>query len=205
MSHRTLTPADVVYVRANFSTLAELCAGRAERPEQVEELIGQSLLPAPSYVLDDRTGMFPPDYFRLVDDAGGPLLLQEHFARRHRAASNAEGANPAVFDADWKAYLNGIYGVCLCEVTPENIVRKGVLVSSLCELLVLARPLSREWRETLRAQVDELDALEREFAPHYDRDSARFGRPPTRDLLITAARERFPDVFADDTVDEQAA
>jgi hypothetical protein len=55
-------------------------------------------------------------------------------------------------------------------------------------LLTAARSLRREG-------VDELDLLECEFSPHYDRNG-RFGRPPTRDLLITAARQRFPDVFA---------
>jgi hypothetical protein len=44
--------------------------------------------------------------------------------------------------------------------------------------------------------VEELDGLERQFAPDYDRNERRFGRKPTRDLLIDAARERYPDVFA---------
>jgi hypothetical protein len=84
-------------------------------------------------------------------------------------------------------------------VTPETIVRKRVLVSSLCELLVLASPVSRKWRQALQAQVDELDTLEREFAPDYDRGDDQ-ARPPTRDLLIAAARERYLDVFTDAAV-----
>ena len=80
-------------------------------------------------------------------------------------------------------------------MTPETIVRKARLVSSLCELLVLARPADPEWRERLRAEVDELDQLEREFSPDYDRNEERFGCKPTRDLLIAAARERYADVF----------
>jgi Family of unknown function (DUF6058) len=90
----------------------------------------------------------------------------------------------------WRAY-----GVCLRELTPETIVRKTDLVSSLCELLVLARPTSREWRRSLREQVEELDELERNFAPDFDRGAGQ-ERLPTRDLLITAARERYPDVFS---------
>jgi hypothetical protein len=54
----------------------------------------------------------------------------------------------------------------------------------------------RKWRAVLRAQVDELDALEREFAPDHDRSDEQ-ERAPTRDLLIAAAYERFPDVFAE--------
>lgn len=183
--------ADFAYIGANYLTLEELCAGRAEMPRQVQALIEQGLLPRPSYVLDDGTGMFPADYFALVDEAGGPSALRAHFVARYRAAS----AKNEELERDWEAYLAGIYGVCLREVTPEAIVRKSVLVTSLCELLVLASPQSREWREALRAQVDELDALEREFTPDYDRSGVH-GRPPTRDLLIRAARERFPEVFA---------
>jgi hypothetical protein len=187
--------ADDVYIRANYMTLNELCSGRAETPEQVEALIEQGLLPQPSYVLDGGTAMFPADYFRLVDEAGGARKLREHFAERHRAATAATRAASDDLGQDWEGYMGGVYGVCLREVTPEAIVRKSVLVSSLCQLLVLARPRSRDWREALRAQVEELDALEREFAPDYDR-GAEQERPPTRDLLIKAARERYPEVFA---------
>ena len=75
-------------------------------------------------------------------------------------------------------------------------MRKAALVSSLSELLILPRPRDAEWRRALREQVDELDAVEREFSPDYDR-SDEHERPPTRDLLIEAARARYPDVFAD--------
>ena len=192
MGESVFTEADLAYLRANFATLDELCAGRAESARDVRELIERRRLPQPSYVLPDGTGMFPGDYFQLVDDAGGIERLREHFAARHRRASLANGASPDELERDWDAYLDGTYGVCLRDVTPETIVCKAVLVSSLCELLVLARPRDPEWRGELREQVAELDALEREFAPDYDRDVSRFGRPPTRDLIIAAARERFP-------------
>ncbi|MGH3094268.1 MAG: DUF6058 family natural product biosynthesis protein, partial [Gaiellaceae bacterium] len=51
------------------------------------------------------------------------------------------------------------------------------------------------WQAGLRRAVDELDELERPFAPHYDR--ARFGAPSSRDRLITAVREAYPTVFAE--------
>ena len=184
------TAADLAYIRTNYVTLDELCAARDEGPAEVRLLIDEGLLPRPSYVLDDGTEIFPADYFRLADEAGGPAALRAHFAERLRAAGGEE------VESDWRAYLAGIYGVCLREVTPEAIARKARLVSSLCELLVLARPADPEWRERLRSEVDELDELEREFSPDYDRNEERFGRKPTRDLLVAAARERYPDVFA---------
>jgi hypothetical protein len=196
MSIGGFTEADLAYIRSNYVPLAELCAGRRESVPEVEALINERRLPRPSYVLEDGSRMFPRDYFRLVDDAGGVEQLPEHFAARHRAATLANGIRGDERERDWEEYLNGSYGICLREVTPEHIVRKSVLVSSLSELLMLPRPRTIDWQRTLREQVDELDALEREFAPDYDRGADQ-ERPPTRDLLLKAARERYPDVFAD--------
>jgi hypothetical protein len=184
-----LTEADLAYLAANYVSLDELCADRAESPDQVRRLISERRLPAPSYVLPDGTGMFPADYFRLVDEAGGPDGLRDHFAARHRAANGKD------LDQDWEMYLNGIWGICLRDVVPETIVRKNTLVSSLCELLVLARPREADWRQALQEQVVELDELERQFSPDFDRGD-QMDRPPTRDLIIKAARERHPEVFA---------
>ena len=184
-----MTEADLAYISSNYLTLEQLSDGRAESPHELRSLIAARRLPEPSYVLPDGTGMFPADYFRLVDEAGGVDGLREHFAARHRAVDGKD------VDQDWEMYLDGTWGICLRDVTPETIVRKNTLVSSLCELLVLARTREPEWQTALREQVDELDELEREFAPDYDRSDA-MDRPPTRDLIIAAARERYPQVFA---------
>jgi hypothetical protein len=184
-----MTEADLEYISSNYLTLEQLCDGRAESPHELRSLIAARKLPAPSYVLPDGTGMFPADYFRLVDEAGGVDGLREHFAARHRTADGKD------VDQDWEMYLDGTWGICLRDVTPETIVRKNTLVWSLCELLVLARTREPDWQKALREQVDELDELEREFAPDCDRSDA-MDRPPTRDLIIAAARERYPQVFA---------
>jgi len=73
-------------------------------------------------------------------------------------------------------------------------VRKTALVAELERLLAAPQPESTEWATELRERVDELDALERPFAPSYDRE--RFGGPSSRDRLITAPRESYPAVFA---------
>src|SRR5919201_2234220 len=185
------TQADLDYIRANYVTLEQLCAGRAESPDQVQRLVSEGRLPKPSYVLDDGTEMFPADYFRLVDEAGGYDALQDAFAERLAAAGGGDE-----LDLHWRTFMDGIYGVCLREVTPETSASKAKLVSSISELLMLARPREADWRRQLRHEVEELDGLEREFTPDYDRDEERFGRRPTRDLLINAARERYPDVFS---------
>jgi hypothetical protein len=48
----------------------------------------------------------------------------------------------------------------------------------------------------LRGAVDALDALERPFAA-WDRE--RFGTPSSRDRLINATRQRFPDLWSKST------
>ena len=184
------TAADLDYLRVNYLTLEQVCAERSESPETIRALIAKGRLPKPSYVLDDGTEMFPADYFRFVDEAGGPAALRARFAERLEAAGGDD------LDLHWQSYMDGIYGVCLWDVTPETIARKAKLVSSISELLMLARPAEADWRQRLRDEVDELNALERQFTPDYDRDETRFGRKPTRDLLIDAARERYPEVFA---------
>jgi hypothetical protein len=169
------TARDLDYVRANYVPLEEA----------VRDAIERGMLPRPSYVLPDGTEMVPADYFGLVD-------VRPSFERRYLAA----GGHPDELEEEWAGYVSGLYGVCLREVTPETIVRKGVLVDSLTRLLAEPRPEDSEWCDRLRAEVEELDGLEREFAPDYDRNLERFGRPPTRDLLIKGARERFPELFS---------
>ncbi len=183
--------ADLTYIRGNYFTLEELCAGREETPVVVRKLIRDRVLPAPPYVLEDGAEMLPADCFVLVDQAGGAKRLRGHFELRHRVA----GGDPAELEEDWDAYLNGVYSVCLRQTSPEAMVRKSELVASLTELLDDPRPENGDWRMRLRREAWELDELERQFSPDYDR-SERFGESPSRDRLVAAARDRHADVFA---------
>lgn len=191
LSMKSFTRADVDYIEANYVTLEEACSGRRESVDDIRRLIADGKLPRASYVLDDGTEMVPQDYFTLLEDAGSVDALQEHFLRRFDAA----GGSPAERESEWEGYLSGLYGVCLRDVTPETIVRKETLVKEVGSLMAAPQPDDDEWRATLRASVDELDRLERQFAPDYDR-SGRFPQPPTRDRLIRAPRARYPEVFA---------
>lgn len=178
-----MTEGDVAYIRANYVSLEQACAGRVEPPDEIRRLIADGMLPQPSYVLADGTLMVPSDYFEIAD-AG-----REEFERRFVAAGGDAGA----VDEEWAGYLSGAYGVCLKEQTPENIVRKESLVQAIEGMLAAPEPAESAWREQLNAAVDELDELERPFAPDYDR--ARWG-PSSRDRCITAPRKRYPEVFA---------
>jgi hypothetical protein len=178
-----MTAADVAYVEANYVSLEKACAGRPETPEEVRALVAAGKLPQPSYVLPDGTEMVPADYFAIAD--AGRAVFEREFL--------AAGGSPHQIDEEWDGYLSGAYGVCLKVQTPENIVRKDALVKAISGLLAAPEPRDGGWRSRLRTAVDELDELERPFAPDYDR--ARWG-PSSRDRCVTAPRARYPQVFA---------
>ncbi len=163
-----LTDADIRYVREQFAPLERVCASAGRDPDEIRRAIADRRLPAPPYVLPDGTEMLPADYFELPAPDEWPAELAE----------------------DREAYLDGTYFVCLRRATPENIARKDELVDLLRASLAEPRHDDEEWLRSLRANVDELDALERPFSPDYDR-GPRWDVPPTRDELIEEPRRLY--------------
>jgi hypothetical protein len=186
-----MTQDDLRYIRSQFATLDVLCAGRREQPIAVRLLIRDREMPAATYVLDDGTEMFPPDYFALVDDAGGVDNSRACFYRRYARVA-ASGTPESEITEEWDAYMSGAYGACLLHVSPETIYEKESLVKSLGAMLAEPRVDDVDWRRCVRRDVLRLDELEREFAPC---DRKRFGGSVSRDRLITAPRARYPDLF----------
>ena len=180
------SPDDIAYVRDNYVDAVELASGRCT-VERLLALAGTAL-PRASYALADRTQWFPRDWWRLCDDVGSPEHVREVFVLRYRAAARALGRDGAP-DDDWAAYLAGLYGACLREVTPETIVWKERLVERLDRALADPRPDDPAWCDDARADIAALDGLERPFAAC---DRVRFGRPTSRDRLITGPRARYP-------------
>jgi Family of unknown function (DUF6058) len=164
-----LSGADLRYLSEQFVPLADLC----DDVEDARRRIASGDLPALPY---PGLEFVPADYFELP--------LGDSFAERYRGDDLAD---------DLDGLMSGMYFVCLREATPENIVRKDRLVTSVRALLAEPRPDNSTWCAALRSQVDELDELERPFSPDYDRQ--RFGRPTTRDELIAEPRRRYPDAF----------
>jgi hypothetical protein len=179
-------PSDIAYVRTHYLTFDRLARGLGEADWP------GTRLPRATYRLTDGSLWYPRDWWRLHDEAGGVAELPAMFARRLRAASEALD-HPCDPVQEWDAYLAGLYGACLRDVTPEAIVRKDRLVARLDRALGDPRPESPSWLATLRGDVDALDALSRPFAVC---DRVRFGRPTSRDRLIDGARRGFPQAFA---------
>jgi hypothetical protein len=173
-----LAAADEAYIRSGHVPLEEV-AGR--RLGDVRAAIAAGTLPNPAYVLDDGTEMVAPDHLAFPDEAGGDLRAA--FAARYAAAG---GADP---DDAWSGFLSGAYAVCLRSVTPETIAGKDRLVDAIEAMLADPRPRDADWREAIRTAIDDLDELERPFAPL---DEHRFGARPTRRRLIDDPRRRWP-------------
>jgi hypothetical protein len=176
---------DIAYVIASFEPM----------DDSVRPLVEQGLLPRATYVLPDGTPMVPADHAQLIEDAGGDVAaVAAHFNERFLAA----GGDPADAADEYEAWLSGEYGACLRTTSPEAIVAKSSLMDAVRALLARPAPGNSSWCAALRCAVDALDALERPFAA-YDRE--RFGGPTSRDRLITAARERYANVWAGTTTE----
>lgn len=175
-----MTVADDAYVTKHFVSLDELCSNRQETPAEVRERMLADQLPLPGYIRSDGTQMVPPDYFRLVDEAGGvealPRWFQEHWPDQQRAAE------------EWRAYLDGQY-VCLHEVTPAAIQRKDEVSDAIRRALAEPEPDSPGWLSHLHELVDELAELTLEFTGY---DRLRAGGPVSRDTLVDDVRAKYP-------------
>lgn len=176
-----MTPADDAYARQWFVTLDALCASRPETPDSVRAAMLAGLLPLPSYLLSDGTEMVPADLLAPADAAGGLDRLPDWFAAQWDSAAEAAES--------WESYLSG-HWVCLRSVTPATMQRKDELIDAISAASAAPEPSSPAWLARLHASVDELDALELPFAPHYD--ELRFGAPSSRSVYIDAVRDRYP-------------
>ena len=165
-----MTDADDDYVRQLFVPL--------QADDQVRDLILDGRLPLPSYLLSDGTPMVHPGYLDNLEVAGGPEQIEAWFLTHWPADDQDTAAD------EWEAYLSGRY-VCLYDVTPHTIQAKTRLIDEV-KSLVASLDAGEAVREQLRDTVDELDALEPPFAPHYDR--LRFGGPSSREVWIEGVR-----------------
>ncbi|GAA4559515.1 DUF6058 family natural product biosynthesis protein [Planotetraspora kaengkrachanensis] len=185
--HHPMSDADDAYVSVQFVVLEELCAARGRDADEVRQLMLERRLPLPGYLRSDGAEMVPADLFALTEQAGGMDRLETWFTDYW--------ADHAVARDEWSSYLSGQY-VCLHSVTPANIQRKGYLTSAIKAAPDEPDAGSAQWSERLHALIDELDALEPEFAAY---DRLRFDGPTSRDTCIVEMRTRFPRPEPDNT------
>jgi hypothetical protein len=164
-----------------LAPLHVIAAGRPEGIEALRAAVADGRLPGPSAHGADGTPLYPSDLLRPVDEAGGLDRLREDFEGRYVLAADAAGvvAGPDELDDVWWSYIEGRLGAELRHVTPENVVRRDRLRTSVAWLLDHPDPGSWRWRDRLRARVTALEALER----------------PQVGSLSCQARGRHPEAF----------
>lgn len=167
-----MSEADEDYVRRLFVPLDD--------DDEVVDLIVERRLPLPSYLLSDGTPMVHPGFLDNLRAARGPERIEGWFLAHWPENEQDVAAE------EWESYLSGQY-VCLYEVTPETIQAKTRLIDEIKDRAARLDAGEDGNREGLLAAVDELDALEPPFAPHYDR--LRFGGPSSREVWIDGMRD----------------
>ncbi len=192
---RRLARLDEHYIRNSFVPLDRLAAARPGGAEAVRDDIAARRLPQPAYRVDDGTDYVPDDYFDLVDDAGSVDELAVAFGRRYRRAATRAGLadDDHAAAVAWDEYLTGGYLVCLRRATPENIVAKTLLITTLDRLLADPHPARPDWCRELRGAVDALRDLER---PGAVLDPARWGGPMSPQWYGSYLRASYPAAFA---------
>ena len=178
---------------ADLATLEDLCAGRAESPDAVRELIAAGRLPAASAVDDAGVERFPQDYFALLDDAGSVDALRDRFEARYVVAADTYGAiaGPDELDDAWYDYLAGRFGARYLDAEPESAVRAARLSASIERLLAAPAPEDWRWLDRLAGRVRALAATVRPDAPEDD------GEPSLYDRLVRDVRKAYPAAFAE--------
>jgi Family of unknown function (DUF6058) len=206
--------ADREYIRGHFITIEEFGSRTNVPVSVVHSDVLQRLFPKPTYIFDDGTEWYPPGYVSLMKYAlRANTTFAAAFKMRTREAlkklknhnpehfevaiaeerSRSDGSLEAIAEEMWNDYYTGEYGACLKNPVCGTIIRKALLVNDISKLISSPRLADAVWRQQLKERVNALDRLELPFA-EYDR--LRFGRPLTRDKLITEVKLKYKGLFS---------
>lgn len=157
---------DIAYVQAEYRAVQRL----------------DPALPEPSYYDARGNAYVPQDYERQERDHARFVMRAREECRRLSFPRDY-----AWIEQAWGDYRHGLFGMCLRQATPENIVRKEWLIERIAALIEVPSD-NPAWRLSLRIAVDELDALLRPFSEF---DRAYFGGSVSRDRYVDAVRATF--------------
>jgi hypothetical protein len=143
----------------HLSPIAEVCG---DRLDEVRGYVAAGRYPPPL-----AGDLVPPDYLRLLDDAGGIEALRAHIEGRYVIAADTHGAvaGPDELDDAWAAFLAGDWLRELVEGTPENVIRVDRLIAAVGRLLDEPAPGDWRWCNRLQARADHLSVLARPGSP----------------------------------------
>ncbi|REC47787.1 DUF6058 family natural product biosynthesis protein [Chryseobacterium pennipullorum] len=93
----------------------------------------------------------------------------------HNAFNNDQEKLEEIFESEWEAYCNGIYGICTINSTEEEIVRKEIAVKKLIHFntLLSQKTLNENEIEELIQLNKEFNEVAERFAPYQRASSSR--------------------------------
>jgi len=146
-----------------------------------------------NHIVEDTILYFPKSYVDLVKRIrnNDPEEMKQVFIekmKRHLldhqekefAYKNAVSIPDSLdeeLEKEWNHYLNGIYGICTLNATPEEIIEKEVAVKKLISFLETCenRGEIKSKESELRQIISEYDQVSSLFAP-YQRESSSRGK-----------------------------
>ncbi|WP_347218818.1 DUF6058 family natural product biosynthesis protein [Chryseobacterium sp.] len=93
----------------------------------------------------------------------------------HNAFNHDQEKLEEIFESEWEAYCNGIYGICTINSTEEDIVRKEIAVKKLIHFNTLfsQKTLNENETEELIQLNKEFNEVAERFAPYQRASSSR--------------------------------
>jgi hypothetical protein len=88
------------------------------------------------------------------------------------APANVDLTSDSHLQAEWNAFLDGIYGLCTVSGLPDDVAAKETAIAVIREITA-AGATDGAARERLRQAVDLLDQASKPFAPHEVARSSR--------------------------------
>ncbi|AZB08144.1 hypothetical protein EG344_04380 [Chryseobacterium sp. G0162] len=93
----------------------------------------------------------------------------------HNVFNNDQEKLEEIFESEWEAYCNGIYGICTINSTEEEIVKKEISVKKLIHFNTLfsQKTLNENETEELIQLNKEFNEVAERFAPYQRASSSR--------------------------------
>jgi len=198
--------SELNYIEKNLIDLGTIVKETGVDTLRIVEWADASTFPDPTYRTSDGRKWYPRYVAILVKrsmenntspkdefihDATNVLNRPSYVYREGKVESVR--FDPSDIEKMWLDFKSGLYGACLKKPDPKNILSKGEIISRIEELVNNPRQGDGSWEESLKRYVKELDKIE---APFTDYDRARFGGKVSRDLFITAVKEKYPELFS---------
>ena len=189
------------YLHDHFLTLTQLATMTQVEAEKIIQLIDAQCIPNASYTVETITcfnnaldinskteaaiNYFAPSVINWINKALSLLekhsllktnkLMRADFTNELRAALQPIGTTETYLEDAWLSFLKGIWGICLKEVSPQNIARKNIARHTIKNIRENYRGqcLNNKIKQQLLRAIVDFNAVAMPFDPYYYPQSSR--------------------------------